>query len=299
MTIFQVVLSYLDRDAWNDSKTPLPDGAEVTVDGEQSPEETNKTDVAAASFWAKVESSDGDNVTVKSFDGTVSVRQRKTLRHRVDVTKAITGCTRDKKHDSFAATWFIDRALELSKDDIDAQHITSVRVHSDNAASHFHSVATMAWATMHLKTAPLVPLEPNELDAPAPAKTEWTADEAGAVTHTLQASGTTSRRQLTLLVNGDPFGGVKKVGINLNTGSVDVVTGNDEKFQSTLRVDGDYRRTSTATLHAMQRLCRDCKVQLELTMGRPASASNTILSWTWVFGCPGYVRALDTRAIRA
>jgi hypothetical protein len=72
--------------------------------------------------------------------------RRGLLRHRKLHTKAIFGITDDKKHDSYAAQWFMKASLsllQLAYIDTGIERFFAIHVHSDNAGSHFKSSKTM------------------------------------------------------------------------------------------------------------------------------------------------------------
>ena len=76
--------------------------------------------------------------------------KRSLLRHRKRHTKAIFGITEDKKHDSYAAQWFMKATLQLLKIayiDTGIERFFAIHVHSDNAGSHFKSSKTMFFLT--------------------------------------------------------------------------------------------------------------------------------------------------------
>jgi hypothetical protein len=72
--------------------------------------------------------------------------RRALLRHRKLHTKAIFGISDDKKHDSYAAQWFMKATLDLLKlayVDTGIERFFAIHVHSDNAGSHFKSSKTV------------------------------------------------------------------------------------------------------------------------------------------------------------
>jgi hypothetical protein len=72
--------------------------------------------------------------------------RRGLLRHRKLHTKAIFGISDDKKHDSYAAQWFMKASLALLQQmyvDTGIERFFAIHVHSDNAGSHFKSSKTM------------------------------------------------------------------------------------------------------------------------------------------------------------
>jgi|EP00966_Prymnesium_polylepis_P116886 hypothetical protein len=72
--------------------------------------------------------------------------RRGLLRHRKLHSKAIFGISDDKKHDSYAAQWFMRASLDLLKCmyvDTGIERFFAIHVHSDNAGSHFKSSKTM------------------------------------------------------------------------------------------------------------------------------------------------------------
>jgi hypothetical protein len=76
--------------------------------------------------------------------------KRGLLRHRKLHSKAIFGITDDKKHDSYAAQWFMKASLNLLKCayvDTGIERFFAIHVHSDNAGSHFKSSKTMFFLT--------------------------------------------------------------------------------------------------------------------------------------------------------
>ena len=117
------------------------------------------TEIVVGSFWAEVVASPGlDKDTAvysvrphsaKKEDPPLEI-QRQYLRHRKLHTKAYFGVTDDKKHDSFAAQYFILATLRHLFDtyvQTGVEHISSLLMHSDNAASHFKSSKTMYFLT--------------------------------------------------------------------------------------------------------------------------------------------------------
>ena len=76
--------------------------------------------------------------------------RRGLLRHRKLHSKAIFGITDDKKHDSYAAQWFMRATLELIRLAYvlpGIERFFAIHVHSDNAGSHFKSSKTMFFLT--------------------------------------------------------------------------------------------------------------------------------------------------------
>ena len=81
--------------------------------------------------------------------------RRGLLRHRKLHTKAVFGISDDKKHDSYAAQWFMNATLQILKlayIDTGIERFFAIHVHSDNAGSHFKSSKTMFYLTTLLVT---------------------------------------------------------------------------------------------------------------------------------------------------
>jgi hypothetical protein len=86
--------------------------------------------------------------------------KRGLLRHRKLHSKAIFGITDDKKHDSYAAQWFMKASLTLLKSayiDSGIERFFAIHVHSDNAGSHFKSSKTMFFLSTLLALCALWP----------------------------------------------------------------------------------------------------------------------------------------------
>lgn len=162
------MVSFLVTEAWISRTSRLPLGTAVTVELDGA-SERGAVQPGDGSFWAEV-------VTVPPEAATASdealqaqvygVRRhgadatspplpvaRGLLRHRKLHSKAIFGVTDDKKHDSYAAQWFIKASLDL----IYAAYVITgielffaLHVHSDNAGSHFKSSKTMFFLTVLL-----------------------------------------------------------------------------------------------------------------------------------------------------
>ena len=125
-TLFVQVVSFLVSDAWKSRTSVLSRGAAVTVEleGASTP---GSLEPGKGSFWAEVvavppvgEVAAGTQLYsvrpygAKEGEAPLTVA-RSLLRHRKVHTKAIFGITDDKKHDSFAAQWFMTATLKFLK----------------------------------------------------------------------------------------------------------------------------------------------------------------------------------------
>lgn len=164
-TLFVMVVSWLERDAWRNRESALRVGDTVTVEAaEQSVPQS--IEATPCSCWAEV-------VTVPTTmnsqtrtppenelygvrchgmaeEGVIHV-ERRYLRRRKIRTEAFAHVSNDKTHDSNAAQTFINKTL----DHLDAEYVKTgkekffaIRMHSDNAPSHFKSSQTLNYVTL-------------------------------------------------------------------------------------------------------------------------------------------------------
>lgn len=162
-TLFVNIVSWLRTDKWVDRSSSLPRGAFVTVEpGEASI--VNATEPAEGSYWAEVvglpricstnEVSQVDPgalvYTVRrhgsSSDDPLEEIERRFLRHREKHTKAFCHISDDKMHDSYAAQKFISSVLENLYENYvrtGQEAFVGLRMHSDNAPTHFKNSKTM------------------------------------------------------------------------------------------------------------------------------------------------------------
>ena len=160
-TLFVQVVSFLVSDAWISRTSRLACGMAVTVelDGASEP---GAIQPGKGSFWAEVvcvptvdagacdEALQAQMYGVQrhgAAEGSAPQQVRRALlRHRKLHTKAVFGITDDKKHDSYAAQWFMNATLQILKlayVDTGIERFFATHVHSDNAGSHFKSSKTM------------------------------------------------------------------------------------------------------------------------------------------------------------
>ena len=127
-TIFVCVVSFVDKATFDDTAVALAEGDEVTV----------VTD-AGHSFWAKVEQVDHTGTDtryhVRDALGNGTLHARASLHKRIWVTTALIGFTSDRKHDSYATQFFLNKALDFAATEHRSQGFTEVHIHSDNAGS--------------------------------------------------------------------------------------------------------------------------------------------------------------------
>jgi hypothetical protein len=127
-TIFVCVVSFVDKATFDDTAVALAEGDEVTV----------VTD-AGHSFWAKVEQVDHTGTDtryhVRDALGNGTLHARASLHKRIWVTTALIGFTSDRKHDSYATQFFLNKALDFAATEHRSQAFTEVHIHSDNAGS--------------------------------------------------------------------------------------------------------------------------------------------------------------------
>lgn len=160
-TLFPLVASWLELEAWVRRDTQLQLGDAVTVephhlsiDGALQP--------AEGSFWAEVvgipsvadlTSAGNQLYTVRKHGAASDVNmcvERRFLRHRKLHTKAYIHISDDKTHDSSAAQMFIKKTLQHLQEhyvDTGMEVFHSIHIHSDNASSHFKSSQTMNFVT--------------------------------------------------------------------------------------------------------------------------------------------------------
>jgi hypothetical protein len=127
-TIFVCVVSFVDKATFDDTAAVLAEGDEVTV----------VTD-AGHFFWAKVEHVDRTGTDaryhVRDALGNETSHARASLHKRIWVTTALIGFTSDRKHDSYATQFFLNKALAFAATEHHSQGFTEVHIHSDNAGS--------------------------------------------------------------------------------------------------------------------------------------------------------------------
>jgi hypothetical protein len=169
------VVSWLLYNAWISRESILNVRDAVTVEPEGM-SVTNSVESARGSFWAEVvttpatpEVSESALYGVRRHDALdtdpLLMVPRCRLRHRQLRTEAYIGITDDKKHDSWAAQFFMKATLaELKRRFVDTnlEPFFGVHIHSDNASSHFKSSKTMHFMTTLLcfcagKAAAVVP----------------------------------------------------------------------------------------------------------------------------------------------
>ena len=90
-------------------------------------------------FWAKVEHVDRTGTDaryhVRDALGNETSHARASLHKRIWVTTALIGFTSDRKHDSYATQFFLNKALDFAATEHRSQAFTEVHIHSDNAGS--------------------------------------------------------------------------------------------------------------------------------------------------------------------
>ena len=125
---FVCVVSFVDKATFDDTAAVLAEGDEVTV----------VTD-AGHFFWAKVELVDRTGTDaryhVRDALGNETSHARASLHKRIWVTTALIGFTSDRKHDSYATQFFLNKALAFAATEHHSQGFTEVHIHSDNAGS--------------------------------------------------------------------------------------------------------------------------------------------------------------------
>lgn len=159
-TLFPLVASWLEREAWVCRDSQLQVGDAVTVEPPDS-SVAGAIQPAESSFWAEVvgipsaaDSANAENMlyTVRKHAAAEEIVcvQRQFLRHRKLHTKAYIHISDDKTHDSSAAQTFINKTLQhLQEHYVDSgkEVFHSIHIHSDNASSHFKSSQTMNFVT--------------------------------------------------------------------------------------------------------------------------------------------------------
>lgn len=167
-TLFMQVVSFLLTSSWISRDSALNVGDAVTV---EPPEMSipGSLQPADGSFWAEVVEVSGPQMQgvdeslrvygVRPFgaspDDAPQHVQRQHLRHRKKHTIAFMHVSDDKKHDSWAAQFFLNASLKILKEryvDRGVEQFMALHIHSDNASSHFKSAKTMYYMTSLLST---------------------------------------------------------------------------------------------------------------------------------------------------
>jgi hypothetical protein len=159
-TLFVQVVSWLKHDAWRSRDSILSVRGVVTVEPEGA-SVVGAIEPAPSSLWGEIITTPSEptvSETVlygvrrfsESDEEPLVMVPRHRLRHRKLHTKAYLGITDDKKHDSFAAQYFIKATLESLKSrfiDTGMEPFFAIHIHSDDASSHFKSAKTMYFVT--------------------------------------------------------------------------------------------------------------------------------------------------------
>jgi hypothetical protein len=158
-TLFVSISSFLMVDEWNKENGELPDGAEVTVNGERYVgEERDKVTINMSSFWARVINVvDKDNgiYRVEDDGGNTHDMPRASLRYRRRHTICCGHISDDKLHDRFAMQQFTRQEMEYLErymsesfpNDLINGRIKRLHQHSDNASQHFKSTGSIEFFT--------------------------------------------------------------------------------------------------------------------------------------------------------
>jgi hypothetical protein len=155
-TVFVQVVSWLAFDAWRSRDSVLSKGAAVTVEPEGA-SVAGALEPAQGSYWAEVMQvpeaaarSENEVYGVRQHDAAeadpLAMVARHRLRHRKLRTKAYIGISDDRKHDSWAAQYYIKATLsDLKRRFVDTkvEPFFALHIYSDNASSHFKSAKTM------------------------------------------------------------------------------------------------------------------------------------------------------------
>lgn len=169
-TLFVNVVSWLRSDKWKSRESRLNKGDAVTVEP-SAESRLGATEPAPGSYWAEIVSlpvtDDGpfdpesQVYGVRRHDAAADMPlemvERRFLRQRVLYTQAFVHVSDDKQHDSHAAQLFISKTLEHLEQNYlhtGKEAFVALRLHSDNAPSHFKSSKTMHFLTRlpeHLK----------------------------------------------------------------------------------------------------------------------------------------------------
>lgn len=164
-TLFVNIVSWLRTDKWICRTSSLAVGDAVTVESDVT-SQPNATEPSKGSYWAEVISlpslDDGEALVDPSLrvygvrrhgvgaEGPLDYVERRFLRPRVLHLEAFVHVSDDKTHDSHAAQLFINKTINhLHEHYVETQkeRFTALRVHSDNAPSHFKSSKTMHFLT--------------------------------------------------------------------------------------------------------------------------------------------------------
>lgn len=161
-TLFINITSWLRTDKWVSRTSKLAKGDAVTVEHANTPM-CHATEPATGSYWAEVVSlptaasgSEPERCIYgvrrhnAASDAPLEMVERRFLRHRVLHTKAFIHVSDDKTHDSNAAQVFINTTLEFLEEQYVKtckEQFIGLRMHSDNAPSHFKSSKTMYYLT--------------------------------------------------------------------------------------------------------------------------------------------------------
>lgn len=161
-TLFVNIVDWLHTDLWIDRKSSLNIGDAVTVEPSCA-SQANTTEPAPGSYWAEIVSkpTPSDGIEMEKWvygvrryeasgDAPLEMIERQYLRHRKLHTKAFIHVSDDKVHDSYAAQTFVSKTL-MHLDEHYAQtgneKFVALRLHSDNAPSHFKTSKTMHYLT--------------------------------------------------------------------------------------------------------------------------------------------------------
>ena len=152
-TLFVSIVSWLLASEWNKTTGILPEGGEVTVEGEMVGEKLNKD-----SFWAVITDdsrAEEDIYEVTDAAGKKHTIERHRMRYRQRHCVASGHVTDDKVHDRHAMQHFTDNELKLLEsymkenfpEDIPKGHMTRLHQHSDNASTHFKNTGAINYYT--------------------------------------------------------------------------------------------------------------------------------------------------------
>mmetsp|Transcript_3312 Transcript_3312/g.8239 ORF Transcript_3312/g.8239 Transcript_3312/m.8239 type:complete len:726 (+) Transcript_3312:2193-4370(+) len=170
-TLFINIASWLDTDKWTSRTSRLTKGSAVTVEPSES-SVAGATTPPTGSFWAEVvtvPSNVGSNCAESADqnvdhsvllygvrrhgapkDAPPQLIERRYLRDRVMKTKAFIHVSDDKTHDSNAAQKFLNQTFESLDEHYVAagkEKFVALRMHSDNAPSHFKNSKMMHFLT--------------------------------------------------------------------------------------------------------------------------------------------------------
>ena len=123
----------------------------MTIELAKDDEVTVQQD-ASCSFWAAIDTVEKDGADVwyilrdasgklvqDEHGNSISKHERRCRgpdkRELEWTTNAIIGFTSDRKHDSYATQFFLNKALDFAATEHSAQGFTEVHIHSDNAGS--------------------------------------------------------------------------------------------------------------------------------------------------------------------